>query len=269
MKYKRRLVMFLLTGLLSLGLLWGCPDLYAAPQPAQNVELADAAAAARQCGVSSPLVDRILAESVEGRMTGEDVSSLLVALNRACESGVPLYPLEAKVEEGLGKRVPAIRIVPVLVTLQESLQRTAEALHAGGKRTVADEDVATIATAVAQGLPFDTVVRLLREYPAAPAADVAAAAKLAGQLRKAGVADGEVHGLLAAGLATEGTLPKWSGFFRLFMLARRQGVDAESIMSQAQELLREGGTLPELYNALGITSRDIRQGAGGAGHVAQ
>ena len=268
MKYERRLVMCWLWGLLALGLFWTTPDLHAAPQSGQTAELADAAAAVRQCGVSSPLVDRILAESVEGRMTGEDVLSLLAALDRACASGVPLYPLEAKVEEGLGKRVPAIRIVPVLVTLQESLQRTSLALHAGG-RAVSDEDVATIATAVSQGLPFDTVVRLLREYPAAPGADVAAAVKLAGQLRKAGVSDGDVNAFLDAGLVTEGVMPRWGGFPRLFMLARRQGVDAESVMSQAQQLLREGGTLPELYNALGITSRDIRQGAGGSGHVSQ
>ncbi|UZP65836.1 hypothetical protein N1030_09355 [Desulfovibrio mangrovi] len=265
MRFKSGFLMPLLGLLLASAVALGLPCTAVAEQG----DLASAAASARQCGISPSLVDRILADSVEGRLAGEDAFSLLDSLQHACEKNVPLYPLEEKVEEGMGKRISAARILPVLVALQDDMQRAGDLLRNAGVRNAGDHAVVIIGSSMQQGLPFDVVAALIRDHVSSSADDLAAAVRLAAQLRKDGIGEAGVDSFVSAGLAHEGLMPRWRGFNRLVALARRQGIEDDSLMAQAESMLRNGAPLQDLYDALGLTSRDTLQGAGGSGHVRQ
>lgn len=220
---------------------------------------------ARQCPGRDigPVLDRVLAAGLDNQLDPDQARAILALFLDACARGLPLAPLADKTAEGLAKRVPGSRLVPVLTDLIEDHAYAAWRLRQSAPpgREVTPEMIIQAGSALATGMDradFDAVLDLDAEAPPDMRATALGASAL---MLAAGYPRQPLFELMAQGLSRQSLTPEWRHLPSLAVRAEKRGLPREEILSVALDILSRGGSIREFMEGLGFTGRDLQHGA--------
>lgn len=206
------------------------------------------------CGVSAESVDRIETLRSSGKATDEMAESLLSPLLAACVEQLPLAPLQDKLAEGTAKHVPPPFIVRALNKLLGEY-RFARQLLMTTRGSASPEALSTIGEGLDKGVPredFETYVHQYSELSEEVFTTGVTMISLQGQadfsyaLSKRIIDRGVQTGELSSG---------WKYFVRIILAARKRGMTDERIADAAVAVMDAGGSVSDVMNELGFTSR--------------
>jgi hypothetical protein len=190
--------------------------------------------AASVVGQEPSLTARLVARGAPAEFAAR-VEALVQAAERA---GLPGEPIEDKAIEGLAKRAPVERILPVLEQLRSRLQQGLAETEAAGLTPAPGFVVAAAAEALGRGMEPEEVRELIRSAPApdAAAAGLTVAATLAAQGLDHRAAARAVHDAYRQG-------PSAEQLFELPSVVADMTAHGMGIADVARRIM-EGGGLP-------------------------
>lgn len=196
--------------------------------------VAAGALGARALAAQQEIGERLAARGAPAPLV-ERVRALVAA---AQEEGLPVEPIANKAVEGVAKRAPADRIVPVLEQLRERLRQGRAEVQAAGLTPPPGEVVAAAAEALGRGMTPEEVRELIRSAPApeAAAAGLTVAASLAAQGLEHRAATQAVHDAYGRGLGP-------AHLFELPSVVADLAAHGMGMGDMARRIL-EGGGLP-------------------------
>ncbi|OIQ49077.1 hypothetical protein BerOc1_00997 [Pseudodesulfovibrio hydrargyri] len=233
-----------------------CLAFPARPAGAGDAGLASMAERAGECGLSSETVDRVRTAVASGDLSEADGASLFEPLIEACGLGLPLGPLEDKLEEGLSKRVRPALIVRALRTRIDDYLFVAELLP--GPRDKVDPRVLTaLGEGVAKGTPREEVQAYVGEFSGQSADSFLTGAEMVSLLGQARFDYALTRAVLKAGFDAGSLTPEWRYFIRLVLIARQRGLKDRDVAAGAAAVLDDRGSLGDLSIRLGFTNRSL------------
>ncbi len=223
-----------------------------------GAKLDSLAARAGKCGVDDAVIAGVMRHAQEGAPAGQAAQSILDILIRSCEAGLPQAPFAGKVSEGLAKRVPLQRIVPILETRFKDYSFVRELLvREGTDSSGLQQDTAILGDALASGMTRQELeilfARLHRENPM----DAVLGVQLYSYMFLAGLGKDACERVVAAGLEHDALNPDWLGFSRVVVLAKRKGLEDEAIARAAVQALSEKADVKRAMMLLGFTARPV------------
>lgn len=233
---------------------WFCLAATAAAAP--ETTYAEMAVRARNCGVSSAAVDRVTAAVEDGRIDGPRGRALLSPLLQACTGGLPLRPLEDKLDEGLAKRVPTPRIAVVLERKLDGYRRVRPMLEARFE-TVDPELLTVLGEGYYQGAPIEDIRAYVDEFFDRPQGPFLTGAHMVCLLGQAGFGYELTRSMLATAFAVGGPEAEWRFFIRVLLVARKRGLADADVAAAARHVLGAGGGLEDVSSRLGFTARSM------------
>jgi hypothetical protein len=236
-------------------LLLACAVL-AGPARAGEGTFSDVSVRALKCGVYVGTVDDLHSRVAEGTMTEEQAAALLTPLLDACVDQLPLAPFEDKLAEGLTKRVPPERIVPVLKRWLDQY-RFARKLLLTTRGSLPTEALMLLGEGLTKGVPEEDFETYMTEFGGQPDASFLTGLAMISYQGQAGFDASLTRRILAQGAEGGGIGPKWRYFVRIILAARRRGVDDQAIASAAVDALREGEPVSGVVTRLGFTGRSL------------
>lgn len=199
----------------------------------------------------------------EKRLTPEEAAGIESGIHEAGAQELPQAPFEAKVEEGLAKRVPGPAIIQALKTMRGDYAFARDVLARGGTSPSPD-DIAQTGESLRLGLTRQQLEEMAEIEPAAPPSMLATAARTRAGLNAVGFPQSLADGILRAGLSSGFLAPGWDQLFRVVQRTRAAGLPDAAVAAAAARIMADGGGPSELLQELGLTGRDTRQSPGEA-----
>ena len=216
----------------------------------------DVADRARNCGVFVGTVDDLHSRVAAGSLTGEQAAALLTPLLDACVDQLPMAPFEDKLAEGLTKRVPPERIVPVLERWIAQY-RFARELLLTRRGAMSAEALLLLGEGLTKGVDEKDFEIYMTEFGGQPDASFLTGLAMTSYHGQAGFDASLTRLILAQGAESGGIGPEWRYFVRIILAARRRGVDDQAIAEAAVAALREGESVSSVVTRLGFTGRSL------------
>lgn len=233
-----------------------CLAFQALPAEAQDDGLLSLAARARECGVCSETLDRVLDSAGEGRLTEPEGSALILPLIEACDLKLPLKPFCEKLEEGLSKHVRPQLIVRALKVKVEDYVFS-RALLPGPPDKINPRLLTVLGEGLSKGTPRADVEAYVVEFSPQPAESFLAGAEMVCLLGQARFDYRLTRTMLDAGFASGGLTPEWRFFIWTVLVARQRGIADPQIAHEAVQVLADRGTPSDVASRLGFSSRSL------------
>ncbi len=202
------------------------------------------------------VLDRVLSAALDNQLEPEQARSILTLFLDACDQSLPLDPLADKTAEGLAKRVPGSRLLPVLQNLSDDMAFAAERLGPDAQPAA----VAQAGSALAAGMDRADFQAVLDLAPEAPPAMWATALEATALMLAQGYPRQPLLDLMALGLKQGKLTPEWRHLPTLAVRAEKRGLDRERILAVARDALDQGRTIRQFMEDLGFTGRDLQHG---------
>lgn len=215
----------------------------------------EAVSAARECGVSDSMIQRLSASVDNGSMTAADGKLLLDSLVRVCQEQLPIAPFETKVAEGLAKRIPPVRILPALDVMQNQYGSARNILSSAGLVDIST--VSLMGDGLAKGVSAETFKSYTDSYADQPHALFSNGLAMTSFLSQAGFDYGLTQSVLDSGFEAGTLTDQWRYLVRVVLIARKRGISDAEVAEAAQTSLSGGGSLTDVAARLGFTLRDM------------
>jgi hypothetical protein len=199
----------------------------------------------------------------EGRLTAEEASAIEAKVEEARNQGLPIGPFNAKVDEGLAKRVPGRAILNALEVMRDDYLFARNILARDGIAP-SPEDTVMAGDSLRLGLSRRELAEMANLKPHAESAMLATAARTWAYLNGVSFPSALSAEILRHGLAAGTLTPGWTQLFRVVQRARDAGRPDAVVAEAATRTLVEGGGPGDLLQELGFTGRDTRQAPGGS-----
>lgn len=211
---------------------------------------------AGECGVSSETIDAVRAAVKEGTFSESDGEQLLAPLLKACDTQLPLAPLEDKLSEGLAKRVAYSLIARALWQKYDAYEyvRSQLVLHLVHNEP---ELLTVLGEGVSKGVPRADVEGYISSFANYPPEQFLTGAHMTSLLGQAGFNYGLTRLMLEAGFKAGGPGVQWRYIIRVVLVARKRGVADQIIADAARKALAENGTPNDVAARLGFTGRSL------------
>lgn len=218
--------------------------------------LDDIAQRSLNCGVSSETVEQVDDLASSGAVSNDVAASLLSPLLSACVEQLPVAPLEAKLSEGMTKRVP----YPIIaLALKKSLDgyRFGRELLLTTTGTLDPKALKVVGEGIDRNVPktdFETyAVTYGKQSPDAFLTGLDMVS-LQGQ---AEYDFSLTSRILERGFASGNLTHDWHYFVRIILTARKRGIGDAAIADAAIAVLDKGGPVSDVLPELGFTGRDL------------
>lgn len=227
-----------------------------APVLAGDAVFSDAAVRARKCGVSGGALDSLQARVAQGTLSGEQAEKLLSPLLAACVEQLPLAPFEDKLAEGLTKRVPPERIVPVLEKWLDQY-RVARKLLLTRRGSLAPEALVLLGEGLTKGVAEKDFETYMTDFGRQSDLFFLTGLAMTSYQGQAGFDSALTRKILAQAAEIGELAPEWRYFVRIILAARQRGVNDATIATAAVVSLREGKSVTDVMTRLGFTGRSL------------
>lgn len=200
-----------------------------------------------------------LAAAARERAGVADVSSpdaLSGFFGQVCESGLSPEPFVARAAEGLVKRVPVIRLVPVLSAELQAAARAAELIGAVVGDAPPSEIASPAGRALLAGVPADALTRYFSTFGVQDESSCRLGLDMLTMMHAEGYPDTLTLSILSAGFEN-GMGGEWRFFSRVVSLARARGIADDVIAREAVTALRAGEGVRAAMTRLGFTGRGV------------
>jgi len=219
------------------------------------VSSSEAATAASGCGVSKSIIEQLDTSVSDGSMAEPDAISLIESLAAVCKDGLPTAPFEAKLEEGLAKRIPPVRILPALESMRNQYEAARDILS--GVDVAGADSVLVMGDGLVKGVPATIFKAYSETYRAQPHDRFLDGLAMTSYLSQAGFDYQLTDSILETGFKAGSLTDQWRYLVRVVLIARKRGIDDARIAEAARTSLSGGGTLSDLASSLGFTLRDM------------
>ncbi|AMK10827.1 MAG: hypothetical protein AB7E51_13225 [Pseudodesulfovibrio sp.] len=233
-----------------------CLSFQALPAGAQDESLSSLAARARECGVCSETLDRVLDSAGESQVTEPEGASLIRPLIEACDLRLPLNPFCEKLEEGLSKHVRPPLIVRALQLKIEDYV-FARSLLPGPQEEINPRLLTILGEGLSKGTPRADVEAYVGEFSSQPPEPFLAGAEMVCLLGQVRFDYGLTRTMLEAGFKSGGLDGEWRFFIWTVLVARQRGITDPQIAHEAVLVLADKGAPSDVSSRLGFSSRNL------------
>ncbi len=178
---------------------------------------------------------------------------ILCIVVQAEEDGLPPGLLFETLEEGLGKRVPLVRILAVIKKKKSDLDYARSLQRDGGRDRVDNPDVERVAIVLSLGVSRQAIAALFGPEFMAPNQMRVIAAEILGYGKAMHFDQDLLASVVKAGLTQEAFTPDWVYFIKVVSEARRKDIPDSLVAETAINVLLEHGSLDELIGELGVS----------------
>ena len=207
---------------------------------------------AEATGMPPSTLNRLLIKGYHDKDSIRILSRLLCVIVQAEEDGLPPELLFRKLDEGLGKRAPLMRIVEVVEAKVADMHYVQALLSGGEEPRLEDDNVVRLTHALSSGLSKKDLNDLFSLVYDVPVEMRVVAAEIKGYGRAAGFDASLLDQIIASGLASRSLSDEWSFLIKVISEARKQNISDQRITAQAVKVLSRKGSLGDLNAALGI-----------------
>jgi hypothetical protein len=219
---------------------------------------------ARTAGVSETVLNRMLALSVDHRLSASETGDLLQALLTARLQELPLEPFLNKIEEGLAKRVAVPSICGALEHMLDNFRFVRTAMKArtpmGSESAISPQDLTRLTDSLNGGLSQDDFADFIGRAPPASVSVVAVAVENFALLDQIGFDQQLAERILFTGLRLNHFNSSWRYLARVIAAARERGVSDSDITRLTIAAIEKKRSMRELMTDLGFTGRDLQRG---------
>lgn len=236
-----------------------CILFIAAPAAALNeAEISEAQASAIAAGVSDDALNRILAQGYKYDLSPKHVHGYLNILAEAARQGLPVEPLASKIEEGTAKRVPPMRITPVVKQMLERYRSTRDAVaQVVPQAEISADTLVRLADSLTVGITPDEMDRYLSMAPATSLDQVTSGLEFLAALKQLGIDPLSAEQVVTAGLNSEYFEDTDWGLAHTLAAAKRNGTPAATLASAALKGVNKEQSTVEVCENLGLDPEDL------------
>jgi len=220
--------------------------------------------AARSAGIPEADLNRVLALSVDQRLSAAEIEVLLKTLRMAWLDCMYLEPFLNKIEEGLRKRIPTQTIGLALSQKVDDYRFVRNVLQRispeSQKNSTSCREVSTIAESLSVGVSRQELERFIEQAPQSPVPMLAVAVENLALLRQIDFSEELANQILFTGLRLKQFTPSWRYLAKVIVAARNRGISDQDITQATITALYEELDLRELMARLAFTERDLRHG---------
>ncbi|WP_419779788.1 hypothetical protein [Maridesulfovibrio sp.] len=210
------------------------------------------------CGNESKSVTRLLAAVLDKRIKNNDAKEILEPILDICEQGYPVRIYFQKMDEGLGKRIPA----PLIISALRKMHQNFKAIHTAISNDAAtiDKTIVISATNAANSdVKIDFITSCIEKYKRnSDPKTLTMTFWTAGALARAGLNQSQIERIALAGIESGSIDTSWKYVSRVVSAARSKGIPDSEITATAIRILTENGTLVDFMVALGFSERSIQ-----------
>lgn len=211
---------------------------------------------ARKCGVFVGTVDDLRSRVSAGALSDDQAAGLLSPLLDACVDQLPVAPFEDKLAEGLSKRVPPQRIIPVLEKWLAQY-RFARKLLLTTRGTLPGEGLLLLGEGLTKGVPERDFEAYMKDFGGQPETSFLTGLAMTSYQGQAGFDPAQTRRILTQAAANGSIGPEWRYFVRIILAARKRGVSDQAIADAAVATLRDGKSVNDVVTRLGFTGRSL------------
>ncbi len=197
------------------------------------------------------------------KISSQDKKSLLQVLSTAKKNDVPIRPLINKIEEGLGKKIPVNLIVTALnkrVYDYKFIKHILDNTKKIKKDKSQEQEINALVDVLSFGLSHQELKEFIKAVPPAPLSMISVALENMALLKQIDFNKKDIDRILFAGLRLKRFTPKWRYLARVIAVAKKRGLKDEEISQKVVEVFEENGSLKNLMEVLGFTSRNLTKG---------
>ncbi|WP_319761089.1 hypothetical protein [Maridesulfovibrio sp.] len=210
-----------------------------------------------ECEAEGKSVDRLLAAVNSGRISENDAVNIIEPILDICEQGYPVKIYLRKMDEGLGKKIPAPIIISALKRMRNNYLSIQEAVS--NDYNALGEDMIASATAAADsGVNIDFVTTCITKYKGnRDPAVLTNAFHTARALAETGFNQQQLEKIITAAIDSGNIDASWKYVSRVVAASRSKGISDSALATTAIKILNENKTLVDFMIALGFSERSI------------
>ena len=210
------------------------------------------------CGNESKSVARLLAAALDKRIKNDEAEEILEPILDICEQGYPVKMYFQKLDEGLGKKIPAPLIIAAIKKMHDNFM--AIRTVASSETVALEKNLVERATAAANaGVQVDFVTTCITKYNGNPDPEVLTTALLIAQeLAETGFDQSQIAKIVSAGLENGSIDTSWKYVSRVISASRAKGIADSELTTTATRILKKNGTIADFMVALGFSERNIK-----------
>ncbi|OBQ46387.1 hypothetical protein [Halodesulfovibrio spirochaetisodalis] len=220
-------------------------------------ELASLVAQAQTIAVDDRVLLAVLKGVYTSKISKECAVNLLAAIIRTHKDGLPVSILEAKINEGLAKKVPVEIICTVIRRISEDMDFSRKLIAQYQSAPLSVQEMQTMVEALEQ-LQDNTQVRdFFARYKQIPVAIRIEGIKTYSLLQQAGGSPKRLRPLMAEVMKNETRLQRWKELPQLLAIALRTGIEPDIFIQKAVAAIKKNKAPHELSREFSLQPRNL------------